>query len=302
MSAENSRRLFSLLIGVFLLVILAAIVMPGRKVKVIAEPLPSPNGYDEFTAAAAMLKTPQMEVAQAASLGTNELREIVALAAPALARARGGFKMQCQAPITPNAGETQDEHIARMDVIPKLKQLAVQFAIEEILAEKELRYADAANSAMDLIQFGEGIGRGGVLFDEAISVSFMNLGIKPLLPLIDHLDTLQTHAALKRLSQLQSQWYPLDQAIKTERLSIEKQLGQYNLISRTILRREANKSISQVELKTAKKRLTTKQALQQVILQLARRAYELDKGKKPASDGDLIPEYMNTPPKDAPKR
>lgn len=300
MSLAKSRRLLFFMVGLLLVLIITAIVMPGKRSSQPLEPLPSPNGYDEFIAAAVMITNLTNIAIPFEGPVSEELRKYVAQTKPSLDRARAAFKLPCRVSIDFSMVGTTNQtalDMARLNRLGSLIRLAREFATEAQVAEMEKQYFSAANSALDGIQFGLEIGRGGLLSDELVSLSAINAGAKPLDTLVEKLNAQQTRAILQRLKDLKSRWEPLEKVFQNEMLYMEKQASQFNLASRTALMISSKNAQAKLEQATAKKRLAEETTLQNLLIQLASHAYELEKGKKPESTKSLVPEYLDSLPK-----
>jgi competence protein ComGC len=64
------------------------------------------------------------------------------------------------------------------------------------------------------------------------------------------------------------------------------------------MRLESGKSAKAAIASSKRKFEAQEQRTRQLMIDLAARAYELDKGHRPASVADLVPEYLKAVPKD----
>jgi hypothetical protein len=239
--------------------------------------LPNPNGYDDFVKAGGMLAD---NVQHYEEMDKQELRVLVATNSMALQLARTGLQRDCRVTLDYPA-------------IGSLKELAQAFAAEGRLAEIENRTNDAINSYLDLVRMSVESARGGVIINALVEVAFEKMGTSYLQKLANSLDakscreiaaSLEVSDSQKEswgtISQQEHNWTHRAYTSFRDRLD---ELIMFNSIRKT------NQGAEQVFKKQEAK-------TRQLMIDLAARAYELDKGKPPANLADLVPDYLKAVP------
>jgi hypothetical protein len=251
-------------------------------------PLPNPNGYDVLAKAGQAITGnpgdyPQMNAAQ--------LRELTAKNAEALQRLHAGLTNQCQVPL--QFSETYMS--SHLNDLAGFKRLAQLLAAEGKLAEMEGRPADAAKSYVDAIRLGSESARGGVIIDQLVGTAIEAIGIAGLQKIVDQLDTKtcrETAATLETLDARSQSW---NEVMQQERgWSRRAYPGMRHELVRVMSRHSLNKAFQKAEQKFDQQELKTRQ----LTVALAARAYELEKGKPPATLTDLVPDYLKAVPQD----
>ncbi len=251
-------------------------------------PLPNPNGYEDLVKAGEMLAdtTPDYD-----KMSQEELRKAVSANAPVLALARSGLSNQCRVPI-----QYSESYISNhLDDLAGLKRLARAFVAEGKLAELENRPNDAVISYLDTIHLGNESARGGVLIDELVGIALEGLGTSHLTNLVDHLDATccrETAASLEILDAQRQTW---DEVMQQESAWSH---GTYRGWRYELMRLEERKFLLPTITTTRRKLDAQVQKTRQLIIDLAARAYGLDKGHPPSSAADLVPDYLKAVPQD----
>ena len=250
--------------------------------------LPSPNGYDDLVKAGQMVSSNSWNFEQ---MNGEQLRETVSANAAALALARTGLSNECRVPLQYSMTYATN-HVH--DLIA-LRMLAQAFAVEGRLAEMEGRTNDAVQSDLERVQLGIEAGRGGTMLDGMISVAIESFGIKPLQNISSRLDARtcrETVTTLETLGVQKPSWSNLvqqDNAWSRRTFpGIKHRLGKLIMFS----------TVRQVRQKAGEKFAEQERETSQLIIDLAARAYELEKGHRPASPAELVPDYLKTIPQD----
>jgi hypothetical protein len=252
------------------------------------QPLPNPNGYDDFVKAGKMVSTNSWNYDSA---NLAQLRETVAANAGALALARAGMSNECRVPLQ-FSKDYMTNHIS--DLVG-IRSLAPAFLVEGKLAEKENRPADAAKSYLDTIHFGNESSRGGVLIDQMVGTAVEAIGTSHLTNLVDQLDAKTCRESAATLENLDSQKQSLSEILQQEN---DWSHRTYTGIRYEIIRLTTRKSLLPAQAAVVRKFKQQQTRTRQLIIALAARAYELDKGKPPASLADLMPDYLKAIPQD----
>jgi len=176
-----------------------------------------------------------------------------------------------------------------------IRSLAPAFLVEGKLAEKENRPADAAKSYLDTIHFGNESSRGGVLIDQMVGTAVEAIGTSHLTNLVDQLDAKTCRESAATLENLDSQKQSLSEILQQEN---DWSHRTYTGIRYEIIRLTTRKSLLPAQAAVVRKFKQQQTRTRQLIIALAARAYELDKGKPPASLADLMPDYLKAIPQD----
>jgi hypothetical protein len=251
-------------------------------------PLPNPNGYDDLVNAGQMVSSNSWNFEQ---MTGDQLRETASANAAALSLARTGLSNQCGVPLQFSMAYASN-HVH--DLIA-LRMLAQAFAAEGRLAEMEGRLNDAAQTGLDTVHLGIAAGRGGTMIDGMVGIAIESLGLKPLQMISSRLDARTCRETTRTLETLDAQspsWADLvqqDNAWSCRTFpGIRYQLGKLVMFS----------SVKKAREKAGEKFAEHEKETRQLTMDLAARAYELDKGHRPASSADLVPDYLKAVPQD----
>lgn len=251
-------------------------------------PLPNPNGYDDLVRAGLTIKGKPGDYNQ---MNEQQLDGLVATNAGALQLLRAGLNNQCRVSV-----RFSEAYMANhLNELAGFKRLAQVLAAEGRLAEMEGRPADAARSYLDAIHLGTESARGGVLIDELVGTAIEAIGIAGLQKLVDQLDAKSCRESTARLETLDAQNQTWNEVLQQERdWSRRTYPGVRNELVRVMSRNSLNKAFQKGEDKFNKQRMK----MRQLTVDLAARAYELDKGHPPASLANLVPDYLKAVPQD----
>ena len=248
-------------------------------------PLPSPNGYEDVVKAGRLIKS----MAGYDQTNEQQLAELVATNAEALRLLPAGLSNQCRVPL-----QFSENYMANhLNDLAGCKRLAQLLAAEGRLAEMEDRPADAARSYLAAIHLGAESARGGVVIDQLVGTAIEAIGVAGLQKLVDQLDAKSCRDTAAALETCDAQGQTWQQVMQQERdWSRRAYPGvRYELV-RLMRRNSMNKVFQKAEDKFNKQRLKT----QQVTVDLAARAYELENGHPPGTAADLVPEYLKAVP------
>jgi hypothetical protein len=251
-------------------------------------PMPIPNGYDDLVKAAGMTSTNSWNYE---AMNEAQLREIVSANAQALSLARAGLSNECRVPIRFSL-PYPDRHLSEL---AGLRRLAQAFMAEGRFAEKQGRIGDAARSYLDLIRLGGNSARGGVLIDAMVGVAIENLGLAGLQNMTGRLDAKTCRDSAATLEMLDAQRQTWADILRQEHAwsrqtfpGIKYRLSELVMFS----------SLKKARQKAGEKFQEQVTQTRQLTIDLAARAYELDKGRRPASPTDLVPDYLKAIPQD----
>ena len=295
MTKKSGNRLIVLLsipVAVILAVTGLLIFDAARPLPPI-QPLPNPNGYDDLVKAGAMAHSNTGDYYE---MKLEELHRLVAKNSDALQAARAGLQEDCAVPL-----QFSENYMSRH--IPELadfKRLAQAFVAEGRLAEMENRPGDAAKSYLDAIRLGHKSAHGGILIDQLVGIAIEAMGTACLEKLVDQLDAKTCREAAATLETLDAQrqsWADiLQQANAWSRRTFSSlRYRLTELITSGSAKKKAHTSAQDtVERKLKKQQANTRQ----LMIDIAARAYELEKKQPPASIADLVPDYLKAVPQD----
>jgi hypothetical protein len=253
------------------------------------QPLPNPNGYDDLVKAGGMVVNGTNDEN---TMNIESLQKMVNNNSNALQLARSGLHEQCQVPLE----YSQSYMSNHMNDLSVLKQLAIAFEDQGILASRQNRPGDAAKSYLDIFQLGDDAARGGVLIDQlvgtAIEAVATSYGIQKIADQLDAGSCRETAAALENLDAQRQTWNQVMQQENDWSRRTFKGLG--NEIARLEMQKNLKTSFQKIERKFN----TQVQNTRQLIINLAARAYELDKDKPLTNVADLVPDYLKAIPQD----
>ena len=284
--ARNRLITFSIIAAPF--VFLICLLLYWETQPPPASPLPNPNGYDDLMKAGNMI-TGHVWTYDEANVG--ELREMALTNATALALARIGLSNQCAVTLQFSPAYASN----RIQDFVGLRKLAQTFTVEGRLAEKENRYADAAKSYLDVVHLANQIRCGGVVIDAMMGMAMEALGVKHLQQLLDRLNAKSCRETAAALEMLDSQRPTWDAIVQQEREWSRRTFPGFRYALTRLMERKSSKKI----LQNAEQNYENQQSqTRQLIVELAARAYELDKGHRPAQLADLVPDYLKRIPPD----
>ena len=172
-----------------------------------------------------------------------------------------------------------------------VRKLAQAFVTEGKLAGNENRYSDAAKSYLDAIHLGTEAGRGGLVIDEMVGLAVESVGLEQLQTIANDLDAKSCRETATTLETLDDRRQTWNEVMQQERNWSRRAFpGLGNELGKLVLRNSTNKAFQKAEEKFNQQQMKTRQ----LTVDLAARAYELDKGHPPASVSDLVPDYLKT--------
>jgi hypothetical protein len=252
-----------------------------------ATPLPQPNGYDDFLKAGQMLSPGPAELDK---MSAEELREAVAANTEALRLARAGLQKTSRVPLE-SSTDYIDRHQAELGVF---KRLTRSFIGEGKLAEAENRFGDAALAYLDGLRLGHECSRGGVIIDMLVGVACRSGSCKSMQGILGRLDAGQCREAIQALEEIDAKAESASEILATERSWSRRTFGWRGQLGALVMRRSLTKSQQAVLAK-----LHAQERVERMLLiGLAARAYELDKGQPPKLVADLAPNYLTRIPQD----
>jgi hypothetical protein len=251
-------------------------------------PLPNPNGYDDLVKAG---RTIQGNPGDYNQMNEQQLGGLVATNAEALQLLRDGLSNQCRIPV-----QFSQTYLANhLNELAGLKRLAWVLAAEGRLAEMKGHPSDAARFYLDAIHLGTESPRGGIIIDQLVGTAFEAIGVAGLQRLVGQRDAKSCRETVATLETLDARRQTWCNVIQQERYwSLRTFPGIRNELVRLMSGNSSKAARQSVERKFNQQELRERQ----LMIDLATRAYELDRGKRPASVADLVPDYLKAVPQD----
>lgn len=283
-----ARPVAKLLTGFFIvaaLLLAVVLVLTLSQPAAPPPPMPNPNGYEDLARAGAMISNLQYRP----RMSLPELQAATARNGDALKLAKLGLSRECRVPLDPSPTNS-----ARLERLADIKRLARALAATGSIAELENRPGDAAEAYLTVIQLGGAVSRGGLLIDSLVGIAVESVGMRPLQKLGPTLDATQCRTTAAALEACENQREPMDTVRARERAWASRTYGLSGRIARLFAFRSLTRTEQGV---TAKVQAQAKQA-RSLLIKLAARAYELEKGEGPKTIADLVPVYLKAIPLD----
>lgn len=280
-------RLFVVLAAVLALACLITLFWPASTAPT-ARTMPNPNGYVSLVRAEEMIKDDFSDVD---SLNQESLRMLVDNNTNALQLARVGLQQESLIPIR-FSEDYWKQHSAELT---GSKRLAWALIAQGRLAEMEKRPADAAKCYLDTIHLGIKFARGGMMIDSLVGIAIEAMGTRRLQTLVAGLDAGACRQAAGALESWQAEREPWTEVLKREHEWFRAaDVGLRERLSALIHYRETRKAEAKAESRLDTQELETVR----LAVELAARAYELEKGSRPADIAALVPDYLKAVPVD----
>ena len=280
------------LIGVGIVALLAAFVALLELKPPPPSVFPSPNGYADFIKAGEMVSAGNAPDRRTAT--QNELQRYIEDNRDALQLVRTGLTKQSRV----TTEYTPVYITSHMPELARLKGLALALVAEGKLAELENRSGDAARIYLDTIRFAHESVRGGLHIDGLVGMACEAIGITPLETLSTTLDAKQCRELLPTLELIDANREPFAEVMKQEKTWSRQAFGWRGRIQVLVLRIFRRNLLTPALQKSEAKFRTADTRRRKLLVNLASRAYELEKGKRPATIGELVPDYIKAIPPD----
>lgn len=256
----------------------------------IAEPLPSPNGYDDFVRAGKLLAPISSDHTK---MPLEELRAYVSTNQESLRLLRLGLTRECRRPIEYTRDYYQQHAGERGD----LRRLAQLVSAEARLVESEGRHVDAAMSQIDNLNYGRVSAHGGLLFEKLAGMAVESIGILGIERVARKLSAAESKTVLEKLIEMDAHPDNPDEFIERDSLYFQ----QTKTLSEWIKGAWDLKTLHPdriIDDKFIEKVHHTTRIRRRLILRLAAHIYQLEKGSPPRQMSDLVPDILPTIPVD----
>jgi len=252
-------------------------------------PFPNPNGYERLVAAGNLVSGTAKGIE---TLDQSSLALVVSANSNVLQLAREGLRLESQVPVK-SSREYMTTHV---NAVGALRKLSSAFAAESRLAEFEGRFTNAAASTVDLVELAQKTSRGGLLIDSMIDVSIEAKAIRDLKTVVPHLDAATCRSITSRLESLETQRESFQEVIDREREWMRHYPGTFRERLGVFI---GSRSIETVLAKSQKRFHERRTETRRVIIETAARAFELERGRKPGTVSELVPEFLKSIPVDS---
>ena len=284
------RKGLTILIAVVVIIALGLAIFQPRQLPP-APPLPTPNGYDDFVKARTMLVTNTWDFYQ---MDVEELRVLVVQNAEALRLVRTGLSRECRVPPV----STQYTDTIHIKDLVSTKALAQALSAEGRLAELEHRNADAARAYLDAMRLGHEAARGGTLMSGLVRLSIEGIGSTGLQSVATNLSAAECREVIVALETIGKNEESFEDVMKNEKEWVRRSHSIYRRVGGSFARLFNIGSIKQLMQKAEQKFQTQGQKRRTLLIGIAARAYEMEKGQPPKTASDLVPDYLKEIPQD----
>jgi hypothetical protein len=280
------------LIGLGIVAVLAAFVALLELKPPPPLVFPSPNGYVDFVKAGETLSV--VAAPNSPTATRDELQRYIETNREALQLVRAGLTNQSRV-----TTEYSPAYLTtHMPELARFKGLAYALVAEGKLAELENRPGEAARIYLDTIRFAHESVRGGVHIDALVGLACEAIGITRLEALSPTLDAKQCRELLPTLELIDANREPFAEVMKQEKAWGRRAFGWRGRIQVLVLRIFRRNLLTPALQKSEAKFQTMDIRRRRLLINLASRAYELEKGKRPATIGELAPDYLKAIPTD----
>jgi hypothetical protein len=280
------------LIGLAILALLVAFVALLEQKPPPPPRFPSPNGYVDFVKAGETLSAGDAPGSQTAT--RDELQTYIERNRDALQLVRTGLTKQSRV-------TTEYSPVYLTTHMPELatfKGLARALVAQGRLAELENRSGDAARIYLDIIRFAHESVRGGLQIDALVGLACEAIGITRLETLNVTLDAKQCRAVIPTLELIDANRETFAGVMKQEKTWSRQAFGWRGRIQVLFLQIFRRDLLAPSRQKLEAKFHAADARRRRLLINLASRAYELEKGKRPATIAELVPDYIKAIPSD----
>jgi hypothetical protein len=281
-----------------LLALVIALLVAARR----TDPLPSPNGYDDFVAAGRMVVG---NLGKLSLTNGSQISVFAQLNKDVVERVRRGLRRQSRATLVTGVDRVGKD--TESGDLPAVRRASIALKVIALQYASEGRLEEALAIQLDRVRMAVASAHGGVLIDYFRETACELMALHDIERLTNHLNATQClytldilrktqndRESLRRIRSRDWQWRWSSFAWLHSWPEIRAQAdyvikGVKNIIG----------SLSGATQDEAERRaLEVAQTHRELSLALARRAFTLEKGRPPANDAELVPEYLPAlPPK-----
>jgi hypothetical protein len=267
---------------------------PQPEIKVA---LPNPNGYDDFTAAAKLLKNVGEGVPSPNDTNFSLARAetYVAKCEPIIELLHTGLSKQTAIPI----GFTTnwiDEHDG---ILKETKRLEMLLALKGYITEQRGDFGAAVKDYTEGLNFGSAIGRGGLIIDTLVSIAEERIALASLTRVVPKLNAMECRAVLRDLNDWRTNRETFELAAEREN-KWDDVFGRLEIGTVQVMVYKAEEMIktrslhpqAQLIVKAEAKYVGVAGIADALRIRLASRAFELEHKSPPQLWSDLVPAYL----------
>ncbi len=255
--------------------------------------LPNPNGYDDFLAAVNLLPSNMIVNggnfdADTATIGQLQAAENELL--PAIERVRKGLEKPAWKQVDYSSSEL---------TIPDLqsyRSIARGLSANGKLAERQNDVKKAADTYLELMQFGESIGRGGLMIDVLVGMACTGIGCHGLYDVRNDVAPDDCIGIASRIAELENRLEPVEDVIHRDRVWTQHAYGwQAHLMQYLESESEKNSWTNYSFISADRLNHAILRLLQ---LEFALRAWKAEHGEWPESLAQMAPALISEVPID----
>ena len=179
-----------------------------------------------------------------------------------------------------------------------MKALTQALSAEGRLAELEHRNADAVRSYLDAMRLGHEAARGGPLIDGLVRLAIEGIASTGLQSVATNLNAAECREVIVALETIGKKEESFEDVMKNEKDWVRRSYSFYQRTVGSFARLFNVGSIKQNMQKAEQKFQIQAQKRRALLMGVAARAYELEKGQRPKTALDLVPDYLKEIPKD----
>ena len=227
-------------------------------------------------------------------MSLEELRELAVQNAEALRLVRMGLSRECRVPLA----YSEDYMRSHLSELASMKMIAQALSAEGRLAELDHRNADAARAYADAMRLGHEAARGGPLIDGLVRLAIEAIGSAGLQSAATNLNAAECREVIVALETIGKKEESFADLMKNEKDWVRRSYSFYQRTVGSFARLFNVGSIKQNMQKAEQKFQIQAQKRRALLMGVAARAYELEKGQRPKTALDLVPDYLKEIPKD----
>ena len=248
---------------------------------------PTPNAYFGLISIANQVERPKSDTAD---LTTNQLRALSARNAPYLKDIRGLLTAPSGVPLqaTPKWSAKHDEDLK------SFKGLAAAMSLDSRMLMVDGFTNEAATRTLDILLLGQTVARGGIKIDGINGQVFELIGAGLLRGQLASIDAEHCRAFARELESAEARREKPEKMLENEKEWLNASHGLISRMGMLFL----NKAIARSNTEFISRYAATIHRTRRILVQLAARAYELDKKKPADSPTALVPDYLREVPID----
>lgn len=282
------RRIIAIA-GLALVAVIVAYWVFNRPAATVNAPLPNPNGYDDFAAAAQSLVG--WGNGELLAFPPEEMERVLELNVEVLEVVHRGLRKRSAVPVQ-NSVSWVNAHMAQ---IANHKSIAKLLVTQGLVYWRAGRTNEAAVSFALCIKFGHKATHGGLIIDDLVGIACQAIGSSRLVEVAPSLSPDVAQQVIAELISLDQTREPAGAIIQRDRQWSRRAYGLWRTMWTGIV---ANKTLRSVEESFRNKHTRSVAALRLVTTALAIRAYEATNGKRPTSLAELVPQWLPAVPLD----